>query len=244
MASVELDFRAYLIGSVASCTASNTFVGGWKKTGPNPGLHVTVQSYGGSRPMPFMDGKAAPPYRSGSLQVKVTSPVNSYLIGQEMAEKLWLALDRVSAASLGSTTSNYYVRIMPMQSEAIHIGQNDTEQDQFTINVEVSHGSFSGAVYTMYLGSSAVAIDTAAEVLANLAPGSMWAPPASFTLNVANGEYGWLVMPTALGADTFTVNGLTGGFILIGSDTIGGKSFDIWRTAQQSLGVIVVEVST
>ncbi len=239
--SVELDVRNYLLGSVASCTASNTFVGPWRKTNPSGGLVVAVQSYGGERPYGFLDGRKNKPYRPGRLQIKVTSPVNGYLVGKSMADKLWLAMDRVSPASLGSATSNYYVRVMPLQAEPIHIGQNDTEQDQFSINVELSHGGFNGEVYAMFMGSSAVAIDTEAEVLAELDAGSTWQPPGNVTLNVGTGEYGWLVFPTALDIDTFTVNGLTGGFVLIGSATINGIPSAIWRTAQQSLGVIDVE---
>jgi hypothetical protein len=142
--SVELDVRTFLAITVASTSSGMFFVGPIRKTTPNklPAPGVFIMEYGGPPPHQFQSGGTQPTYRRTNVQIRVQSPINGYLTGKALADRIWSAMDHPSNATLTgiSSGSRQYVFVRPLQSAPVYIGQNDTEQDQFSINVGLEYG--------------------------------------------------------------------------------------------------------
>jgi hypothetical protein len=139
--SVELDVRNYLTGpafSRSGCSSSFTFVGPMRPgKAPFPIEAVVVQEYGGPQPNGFLDTRGQT-YHKVDVQVRMRGPIGSYLRIKERADAVWAALNRVSTGSI-STGSRAYVRIEPLQSGPLFIGEDDQECPEFTVNVRLEH---------------------------------------------------------------------------------------------------------
>lgn len=139
--SVERDVRTYLTGAganVSGCSTSFTFVGPMRpgKT-PFPIEAVVIQEYGGPQPKAFLDNRGQT-YRKVDVQIRLRGPNGSYLRIKERADAVWRAMNRVSSGSI-STASCTYVRVEPLQSGPLFIGEDDQECPEFTVNVRLEH---------------------------------------------------------------------------------------------------------
>lgn len=140
--SVETDVQTFIRTTVASA-ASLTFVGGVRKQGSGvPATAVFIAEYGGGAPNQFMNARAVDTYRRANIQVKVRGAINGYVATKTLANDIWNALDHPSNVTMTfcSGGSRNYTFIRPMQSGPVYIGQNDTEQDMFSINLNIQYG--------------------------------------------------------------------------------------------------------
>lgn len=247
--SVELDVRSFLVGAgstESTCSTSFTFVGPMRKSGPRfPVEAVTIQEYGGLMPHGFQDGREQT-YRRNDVQVRVRSAPNGYVAGKARADAVWATLNRPSLASV-STSSTEYVRIQPVQSGPVFMGENDTEQPEWSINVRLESLVEKGvSMVDLYYGGSSVDIDTEAEVLANLTAESV-APrlfPRDLPITAASGQYSWVVVPDSANLDTLSVNGFPGGFTDYATVSVSGATCSVWRSVNVGLGSFVVRLSS
>lgn len=139
--SVEIDVRTYLTGAgfaQSGCSTSFTFVGPMRPgKSPFPIEAVVIQEYGGPQPNAFLDRRGQT-YRKTDVQVRLRGPSGSYLRIKSRADAVWNALNRVSSGSISSATRTY-VRIEPLQSGPLFIGEDDQECPEFTVNVRLEH---------------------------------------------------------------------------------------------------------
>lgn len=145
--NTELDVRNWLIGAgsaVSTCSTSFTFVGPMRKSKPNfPDQAVTIREYGGLMPHGYLDGSTQT-YRRTDVQIRVRAPVNGYTTGKALAEAVWQAMNRPNLASFSfgaSGASVAYIRIQPLQSAPVFMGENDVEQPEWSINVRLESES-------------------------------------------------------------------------------------------------------
>jgi hypothetical protein len=139
--SVELDVRSYLTGPAAAASGvstSFTFVGPMRPgKAPFPIEAVVIQEYGGPQPHAYLDRRGQT-NRKVDVQIRIRGPNGSYLRMKSRADALWNAMNRVSSGSI-STATRSYIRIEPLQSGPIFIGEDDQECPEFTINVRLEH---------------------------------------------------------------------------------------------------------
>lgn len=247
--SVELDVRNFLSGpgsAESTCSTSFTFVGPMRKSGPRfPVQAVTIQEYGGLMPHGFQDGREQT-YRRNDVQVRVRSAPNGYVAGKALADAIWMTMNRPSLASI-STASTEYIRIQPNQSGPVFMGENDTEQPEWSINVRLESLVEKGVgMVGLYYGGSAVDIDTEAEVTDNLTAESV-APrlfPYDVAITAASGQYSWVAVPDSANLETLSVNGFPGGFTDYATVSVSGATYSVWRSVNTGLGSFVVRLSS
>jgi hypothetical protein len=239
--SVESDVRTWLIGGGGVSSASYTFVGPMRKSGPRfPVRAITIQEYGGLKPHGFLDGREQT-YRQNDVQVRVRGEPNGYIAGKADADAAWSAMNRPNTASFSSATVAYVI-VEPMQSGPVFIGENDVEQPEWTINVRVtSLIEFAGDLNRVYYGS-AVTVSTASQAMAlNRVEFPDRLLPYDLSVSGASGQYVWLVAESDIGS--FSVNGFPGGFISTGTVSIASTTYVLNRSAQTSLGNFVVRLA-
>ncbi len=134
--SVESDIRAFLL-LAGTCVSAKTYVGPPRKAGGTvPVDAVFVIEYGGPKPHGFMNPSVPDTYRKNDVQVWVRGAPKTYLQTKALADSIWRTLNRPSNASVSSSTVTY-VRIEPMTSAPLWLGESDQERPEFSINVRV-----------------------------------------------------------------------------------------------------------
>lgn len=136
--SVESDFKAYLAVALPSASSCAVFVGGVRKTTPGriEPPSIFVSEYGGLAPYHYMAGEARV-MKPVTVQIRVQGAVQGYSRTKEIADNALNCFLKPNTTTLNylSSGSRSYVFVRPMQSAPVYLGQNDTEQNQFSFNV-------------------------------------------------------------------------------------------------------------
>lgn len=236
--TVTVDVRNYLL-NVSAASAGGCFLGPMRKAaGGFPVDAITIAAYGGPQPHGYQDGSNQT-YRSEDVQLRVRGPVNGFVTTLARAESLWTAMNRPSSASI-STGSALYVRVQPLQSGPIWMGEDDQERPEFSINVRLESQDVTQLFFPFYYGATATDIDTEAEVV-SLSSDSATSF-VDFEATASTSQYLWYAAPTSLGTPTFTVNGFEGGFQFNASVSVASVAYSIYRSVHTNLGDTFVDV--
>jgi hypothetical protein len=82
---------------------------------------------GGPAPLTHDAGNAGPDILRASVQVRIRGNVGDYANGVAFARAVWFALQRA--------TYTGYMSVICQESEPIYLGRDDTEHDEWSVNV-------------------------------------------------------------------------------------------------------------